>query len=127
MQVNLESSKISESWSVVTSPLGPAERFHLAVSDSPDPQRPLSLPNLESDGRAFHGNHLAYQLHEICDRTSLFAGIDAEERFFLLLRGPLVYVDHGAPVTFQDVSGDMYDERHGKARYIHIVDLSFSK
>src|SRR5262245_6203480 len=104
---------------------GTTERFHLAISDTPDPKGPLSLFYLERDGRALDGNNLADQLHEICDRTSLFASIDAEKCFFLLLCRPFVDMDDGTPVTFQYIAGNVHDESQSETRHIDTVDFPF--
>src|SRR5262249_9483877 len=86
-------------------------------------KRALSLFYLESDRRSLDGNHLADQLHEICDRTPLFASIDAEKRLFLLLCGPFVDVDDGTPITFQYIAGNVHDESQSETRDIDTVDL----
>jgi hypothetical protein len=80
--------------------------------------------DLESNRRALHGDYLADQLHEVCDRAALFAGVDAEKSLLLFLRGPLIYVDDNAPVTLQDISRDVCRDPQSEARYIHAIDLS---
>src|SRR4029077_16675769 len=88
-------------------------------------QSALAFFDLESNGRPLDGNNFANQLHEVCDRTALFSGINAEERFFLFLRSPLIDVDDSAPITLKYVSGNVYDKCHREARHIDAVDFSF--
>src|SRR2546427_6219598 len=102
-----------------------AERLHLTVSDSPYAKGSLTFLDLERNGRPLHSDNLTDQLHQVCDRTALLAGINAQERLFLFLCSPLIYVDDSAPVTFQDVSRDVYSKSQSEARHIYTIDFPF--
>src|SRR6266496_5150257 len=104
--------------------VGTTKRLHLTVGDVPDPQGALTFTDLESNRRALHGDYLADQLHEVGDRTALFAGINAEEHLFLLLCGPLIYVDDNAPVTFKYVSGDVSSESNSEPGHVYSIDCA---
>ena len=114
-----------ESRSVVTSPLGPRKGSISQSATLPIRRVPLPSSTVEGDGRALDRDYFADQLHEVGDRTALLAGINAEQRVFLFLRGPLIDVDHSAPVAFEYVSRNVHDEAHGEAGYIYTVDFAF--
>ena len=44
---------------------------------------------------------------------------------FLLLCGPLIYVDDSAPVAFQHISWDVNNESQSETRYVHAIDFPF--
>ena len=86
--------------------------------------RCLVASHIEGYQRAFHRDHLADRLHQISDRTTQPAGVDAQESIFPRLRRVLADVYGGAPVASENVAWHVGKTGNGRAGNVDASDIA---